>query len=172
MRAPRLPQRVRAADARATQHLLERPVEDQLAAAFAAARADLDEMIRRADDRFLVLDDEQRVALVAQVVHHADEPADVARMQADARLVEDEERVHQRRAEAGREIHALHFAAAERARGAIEREIAEADFAEIAQPRDDLVAQHLRRGVVRRQGQTGEKLRVRRKSKAARAPAA
>ena len=92
-------------------------------------------MIRRADDRLLVLDDEQRVALVAQIVHDADQPADIARVQADARLVHDEERVHERRAEAGREIHSLHFAAAQRARGAIEREIAEADFAEITQAR-------------------------------------
>ena len=107
--------------------------EDQLAAALSAARADIDHVIGRADDRFLVLDDEQRVAFVAQIVHHADEPADVARMQADARFVHDEERVHERSAEAGRQIHALHFAAAERARGAIEREIAEPDFAKIAQ---------------------------------------
>ena len=87
-------------------------------------------MIGRANDRFLVLDDEQRVAFVAQVVHHAHEPADVARMQTDARLVHDEKRVHERRAETGREVHALHFAAAQCAGGAIEREIAEADFAQ------------------------------------------
>ena len=115
-------------------------------------------MVGRADDRFLVLDDEQRVALVAQIVHHAHEPADIARMQADARLVHDEQRVHERRAETGREIHALHFAAAERARGAIEREIAEPDLAEITQSRDDFVAQHCRGRVVRRQNQIREKL--------------
>ena len=108
-------------------------------------------LIGRADDRFLVLDDEQRVAFVAQIVHHANQPADIARMQTDARFVHDEERVHQRRAETGREIHALHFAAAQRARGAIEREITEPDFAEIIEPRDDFVAQHLRGRVVRRQ---------------------
>ena len=65
---------------------------------------------------------------VAQVFHHADEPSGIARVQADARLVEDEERVDQRCAEARREIHALDFAAAERARGAVEREVAETDF--------------------------------------------
>ena len=43
---------------------------------------------------FLVLDHQQRVAFVAQVMHHAHEPADVARMQTDTRFVHDEERVH------------------------------------------------------------------------------
>ena len=107
-------------------------------------------MIRRAHHRLLVLDDEQRVAFVAQLLHHADEPAGVARMQADAWFIEDEERVHQRRAEAGGEIHALDFAAAEGARRAVEREIAEADFAEIAEARSDCVEQHLGGGVGRR----------------------
>ena len=126
-------------------HLAQRTLENQFAACFAAAGADVEEIVGRADDRFLVLDHEQRVALVAQVVHHADEPADIARMQADARLVQDEERVHERSAEAGGEVHALHFAAAERAGGAIEREITEPDFAEITQPGDDFAAQHGRR---------------------------
>ena len=94
-------------------------------------------MIGRADDRFLVLDDEERVAFVAQVMHDANQAADIARMQADARLVHHEERVHERGAEAGREIDALDFAAAQGARRAIEGEIAEADFAEIGQARDD-----------------------------------
>ena len=105
-------------------------------------------MIRRAHDGFLVLDDEQRVAFVAQRFHHADEPARVARVQADARLVEDEERVHERRAEARREIHTLDFAAAERARGAVEREVAEADFEKEAEAGADFAEKHLGRGVI------------------------
>ena len=48
-------------------------------------------------------------------------PSDIARMQADARLVHDEERVDERRAETGRQIDALHLAAAQGARGTIER---------------------------------------------------
>ena len=69
-------------------------------------------MIGRPNDRFLVLDHEQRVAFVAQIVHDANEPADIARMQPDARFVHDEKRVNERRAETRREIDALHFAAA------------------------------------------------------------
>ncbi len=40
-----------------------------------------------------MLDDEQGVALVAQIVHDADQPADIARMQSDTWLVHDKERV-------------------------------------------------------------------------------
>ncbi len=80
-----------------------------------------------------MLDNEQRVAFVAQVMDHADQAPDIARMQADARLIHDEKRVHERGAQAGGEIDALHFAATQGASGAIEREIAKADFAEISQ---------------------------------------
>ena len=51
--------------------------------------------------------------LSRKIVHHAHQPADVARMQTDARLVHDEECVHERCAEAGGEIDPLHFAAAQ-----------------------------------------------------------
>jgi hypothetical protein len=58
-----------------------------------------------------VLDDEQRVAVVAQALHDLDDASHVARMQADRRLVEHEQRIDQRRAERGRQVDALHFAA-------------------------------------------------------------
>ena len=106
----------------ASQHA---PLKTELAARARRGPGRCRSVVGRADDRFLVLDDEQRVAFVAQIVHDAHQPADVARMEADARLVHDEERVDERRAETGRQIDALHFAAAQRAGGAIEREITE-----------------------------------------------
>jgi hypothetical protein len=42
-----------------------------------------------------MLDDEQRVALVAQAFQDTYQAADIAWVQADAGLVQDEERVHQ-----------------------------------------------------------------------------
>ena len=90
-----------------------------------------------------MLDHEQRVAFVAQIVHDAHEPADIAWMQANGWFVHDKERVDERSAEARGQIHALDFAAAERARGAIEREITNTDFAEITQTRADFAAQHV-----------------------------
>ena len=68
-----------------------------------------------------MLDHEERVPAIAQIVHDAHKPADIARMQTDARFVHDKERVNKRRAETGGEINALHFAAAQSAGGAIER---------------------------------------------------
>ena len=114
-------------------------------------------MISRPDDRLFVFDDEERVAFVAQIVHHAHQPADVARMETDARLVHDEEGVDERRAETGREVDALDFAAAQRPRRAIEGEITNPDLTKVTQAGNDLVPQHGRGGVVRRKRQAGEK---------------
>ncbi len=75
-------------------------------------------------------------------MHDAHKPADVAWMKSDARLVHDEKRVHERRAQARRQINALRFAATEGARGAIEREITDADLAKIIESRADFAAQH------------------------------
>ena len=126
----------------------KRTAEDELAAAIAATGPEFDDVIRGAHHGFLVLDDEQRVAFVAQRFHHADEAARVARVQADARLVEDEERIDQRCAEACGEVHALNFAAAERARGAVEREVAEADLEEVAEAGTDFAEEHFSRGII------------------------
>ena len=71
-----------------------------------------------------------------------DQPIDVGRMQADRRLVEHVEHVHQARAERRRQRDALRFAAAERAQRAIERQIAEPDGFQIAQPRLHLFEHH------------------------------
>ena len=122
--------------------------EDDFAARRAATGSEFEQVVRLAHDGFLVLDDEHRVAAIAQPFHHADELAHVARVKADTRLVEDEEGVDERIAEARGEIDALDFAAAERARGAVEREIAEADFEQIGEPREDAVAELLRRVVI------------------------
>ena len=45
--------------------------------------------VRRADDRRVVLDDQHRVAVVAQAVEHGDEVIYVARMESHGRLVQD-----------------------------------------------------------------------------------
>ena len=141
-----------------SKHFRERSLKNQLAAFLAATGTDIEQMIGRTDDRFLVLDNEQGVALVTQVVHHPNEPADVARMKSDARLIHHEESVNERCAKAGGEVDALHFAAAQGAGRAIEREIAHSDFAKITEPSHDFGAQHLRRRVVRRNDQAVEKI--------------
>ena len=115
----------------------------------AAARPDIEQVIGRADDLFFVLDYEQRIAFVAQVMHHAHQLADIARVQSDARFVHDKKRVHERRPQTSGQINALHFPAAQCARRAIECEVTNTDFAEIIQSRTDFVPQHSRGRIVR-----------------------
>ena len=62
-----------------------------------------------------------------------DQPRAVARVQPDRRLVEHVERVHQRRADRGRQVDALELAAGERARLAVERQVAEPDLDQVAE---------------------------------------
>ena len=64
-------------------------------------------------------------------------------MQADGRLVEHEQGVHQRGTERGGEVDALHLAAREGARLAVEGQVAEADVGQEPEPRDDLAEQQL-----------------------------
>ena len=133
---------------------LEGALENHFAAGRAMAGAEVHDLIRRAHHAGFVFDDDDGVAGVAQLLENADEAFGVARMQADARFVEHEERVHQPRAQAGGEIHALGLAAGERARRAVQREIAEADFVQIAEPRADFV-QNQGEGIVGAQTPAG-----------------
>ncbi len=69
------------------QQVLETAAEDQLAAAVAGAGTDVHDPVRRADDRWVVLDDEHRVAVVTQALEHDDEVIDVPRMEPHGRLI-------------------------------------------------------------------------------------
>ena len=126
----------------------KRSAEDELAALLAATRTDLDEIVRCAHHGFIVFNNEQRVAFVAQSFHDSDQASDVARMQADARFIENEQRVHERRTEARREIHTLQLTAAQRASLTIQIQVTQSGAFEIAKPRCDLITQHARGLVV------------------------
>ncbi len=128
---------------------LRRAVEHDLAAALAGAGAHIDQAIGREHHGRVVLDDDQRVAGIAQPVHRFDDAVHIARVQTDRRFVEHEHRVDERGAERGGEVDALHFAAGERARLAIERQVADADIAQVLQARADLVVEQLQRIVAR-----------------------
>ena len=103
--------------------LLQRSAIHQLATLLPTARSDVDEVVRAAHHRFFVLHHQQRVALVPQPFHHANEPPDVARMQPDAWLIQHEQRVHQRSPETRREIHPLQFTTTQSARLTIQVQI-------------------------------------------------
>ncbi len=122
--------KVSAGQGRAGAQLLDRALEDHLAARRPGTRAEVDDVVGDGDDLGLVLDDEHRVALVAQTQQQAVHPGDVVRMQPDRRLVEDVGDVGQRRAEVADHPGALRLAARQRARRPVEREIAEPDLDE------------------------------------------
>src|SRR5581483_715050 len=68
----------------------------------------------------------------------------VARVESDRRLVEDVERVDQRGAECGRQVHALELAARERPRLPVERQVLEPDLHQVAEPAPHLAEDHAR----------------------------
>ena len=118
-------------------------------------------MIGLADDLLLVLDDDDGVLLGAQLLEDLHQPLAVARVQADRRLVENVERVHQRGADGAGQVDARQLAAGQRARLAVERQVVEADGEQVAQPVADLAEDEAARSLprVRRELQAGEERR-------------
>jgi hypothetical protein len=106
---------------------LTRAACDDLAAVLAGARADVDDVVGGADRLLVVLDDDHGVAEVAQPLERLDQPRVVALVQADRRLVEDVEHADEPGADLRRQPDALRLAAGQRAGGAVEREVVEAD---------------------------------------------
>ena len=137
----------------------QRAVEDHPPAVLAGAEAHVDDVIGHGDHVGVVLDDQDGVALVAQLPQDRDEPLVVAGMQADRRLVEHVQRADQRRAERRRQADALRFPPRQGRRQAVEREVVEADVGEEAEAPADL-DQHLvgDRGLLRAQCQRVEEL--------------
>ena len=102
------------------------------------SRAHVDHQVGRADHVGVMLHDDDRVAAVAQPLEDADEPPDVAGMQPDARLVQDEKRVHQGRPQRRGQVDPLHLPAAQRPGLAVQREVAEAHVHQVADAGADL----------------------------------
>ncbi len=128
--------------ARARFHFRDRALKNNFAAPLAGSRADFDDLVRRPQHRFLMLDDDHRVAAIAQSDDGRDQAIDIRRMQADRRLIEHVQHVDQAGAERGGQRHPLRLSAAERAQRAVEREIAEPDGFQIAEPGLHLLEHH------------------------------
>jgi hypothetical protein len=86
-------------------------------------------MVGLAHGLLVVLDDDDRVAEVAQLLERGEQAAVVALVQADRRLVEDVEHAHEARADLRGEPDALRLAAGQRLRRPVEREVVEANVA-------------------------------------------
>ena len=105
-----------------------------MAAVFAGARAEIDQVVGRANRLLVVLDDEHGVAEIAQLAERGEQPPVVALVQADRRLVEHVEHARQLRPDLRRQADALALAARERGGAAAERQIADADIDQEPQP--------------------------------------
>ena len=107
----------------------------------AGARAEVDQVVGGADRLFVVLDDDDAVALVAQPAERGQQAPVVALVQADRRLVEHVEDAGQVGADLRRQADALPFPAGQRRGAAAERQVADADVVEEAQAIADLAQQ-------------------------------
>ena len=112
-------------------------LEDHVTAAGTGLGSYFNDVVRGADHRFVVLDDDDGVAGIGQGADDRDESLDVPRVQADAGFVEDEERVDERSAEAAGEVDALDFAAGKGFGLTVEREVAEADLLKVTETGED-----------------------------------
>ena len=120
-------------------HLVGRAFGHHLAAMHAGARPHVDHVVGGEDRLLVMLDHEHGVAHVAQRLERVEQPRIVALMQPDRRLVQHIEHAGQARADLRGEADALALAARQRAGGAGEREIVEADIVEEGEPLADLL---------------------------------
>ncbi len=118
-------------------------VEDDLAAALARARTHIDDAVRLEHDLRVVFDHQQRIAGIAQPLHDGDHALHVARMQSDRRLIEHEQRVHQRGAQRRGQIDALDFTAGQSTRLPVEGQVGQADIAKKAGAAAQLIEQQI-----------------------------
>jgi hypothetical protein len=126
------------------QQVLERAREHHAPALLARPEAQIDNRVADANHVLVVLDDQHGIALVAELPEDVDEAQIVARVQTNRRLVEHVQRIDERRAERGRQIDALRFAAGQRRRQPVERQVIEPHVAQELEPLldflEDLVA--------------------------------
>ncbi len=108
------------------------------AAANSGTRAKVDDQIGGPHRVFVVLDDDDRVAHVAQMRERVEQAIVVAGMQADRWFVEDVEDANETAADLAGQADALRFAARERRGGAAERQIVEPDVEQKAEPAANL----------------------------------
>ncbi len=126
------------------QHGRQRPGGDHLAAVLARAWPDIEHPVGRPNRLLVVLDDDQRVAQIAQPGEGRDQLGVVLLVQADRRLVEDVQHAHQRRSDLGRQPDALRLSAGQRRRRPIDGQVIEPDVDQEANPGTDLL-EHLAR---------------------------
>ena len=122
----------------ALEERLRRPLEDDVATVLAGAGPKIDDVVGGADRLFVVLDDDDGVAQIAQPRKRREERAIVPLVEANRRLVEHVEDAGEVRSDLRRQADALPFPARERRGAAAERQVADADVVEEMQAIADL----------------------------------
>ena len=107
------------------------------------AGAKIENIVGVADGVFVVLNDEDGVAEVAELHEGLDEALVVALVEADGGLVQNVEDASEARTDLRGETDALAFAAGERRRAAVEREITQTDSAKEFEALGDFAADAL-----------------------------
>jgi hypothetical protein len=100
----------------------------------AGSRPEVDHPVGRAHHLLVVLDHEHGVPDVPEPLERVDEPAVVALVEPDRRLVEDVEHADELRSDLRREPEPLRLPARERLRRPVELQVADADVLEEGQP--------------------------------------
>src|SRR5690606_23377115 len=118
--------------------LLRRALSDDPAAVHARAGPEIDDVVGGENRFAVVLDDEHGVAEIPQMDQRLEQALVVALVQADRRLVEDIHHADEPGADLAREPDALRLTAGKRVRASVEREVAEPDVDEKADPAPDL----------------------------------
>jgi len=113
------------------------PFGDDLSAADAGAGAEVHDVIGGVHGFVIVLDDDDGVALIAQVLQRAEQHLVVARMQADRRLVQDVDHADEAATDLPGEPDALRLPAGQRRCGAVQRQIVETAAQQKAEPAAD-----------------------------------
>ena len=101
---------------------------------FARAGPEIDQVIGSLDDLAVVLDQDQRVAQVTQMPQRPEQPAVVARVQPNRRLVEHVQNAGQSAADLAGQANPLALAAGKRRRAAGQAQVIEADVDQERQP--------------------------------------
>ena len=110
-----------------------------MAAANARSRSEIHDVVRCPHRVFVVLDDDHRVALVAEAGEGRQQAGVVAGVQSDRRFVEDVEHADQPAADLPGQPDPLHFAARKGRRGAVQREVLQPHVPEELQPAADFL---------------------------------
>ena len=123
--------------------VIGRAIKHNLPTTLTRTGAHVDHAVSSQHHSRVMLHHHQGVARVAQALHGFDDAVHVARVQADARLVQHKQGVHQRGAQGRGQVDALHFAAGEGTALTIQRQVADAHVAQVFEAGADFFMQKL-----------------------------